>query len=77
MPACGTGVHLMSLRERRRDRRAAPSPGRSTCSCRARSRASIGGIWAGAEAGYENVITLDVGGTSADIGARAARASCG
>src|SRR5918996_6243859 len=28
----------------------------------------VGGIWAGAQAGYENVITLDVGGTSADIG---------
>jgi N-methylhydantoinase A/oxoprolinase/acetone carboxylase beta subunit len=28
----------------------------------------VGGIWAGRNAGYENVITLDVGGTSADIG---------
>jgi N-methylhydantoinase A/oxoprolinase/acetone carboxylase beta subunit len=28
----------------------------------------VGGIWAGHNAGYENVITLDVGGTSADIG---------
>ncbi|MGI9658547.1 MAG: hydantoinase/oxoprolinase family protein, partial [Gaiellaceae bacterium] len=28
----------------------------------------IGGIWAGRMAGYENVITLDMGGTSADIG---------
>src|SRR5438876_171297 len=28
----------------------------------------VGGIWAGREAGYDNVITLDVGGTSADIG---------
>jgi N-methylhydantoinase A/oxoprolinase/acetone carboxylase beta subunit len=28
----------------------------------------VGGIWAGSNAGYENVITLDVGGTSADIG---------
>src|SRR5919108_4323152 len=28
----------------------------------------VGGIWAGRHAGYENVITLDVGGTSADIG---------
>jgi N-methylhydantoinase A/oxoprolinase/acetone carboxylase beta subunit len=28
----------------------------------------VGGIWAGKQAGYENVITLDVGGTSADIG---------
>lgn len=28
----------------------------------------IGGIWAGRLAGFENVITLDVGGTSADIG---------
>ncbi len=28
----------------------------------------VGGIWAGRQAGYENVITLDVGGTSADIG---------
>jgi N-methylhydantoinase A/oxoprolinase/acetone carboxylase beta subunit len=28
----------------------------------------VGGIWAGRQAGYENVITLDAGGTSADIG---------
>src|SRR5438876_3798451 len=28
----------------------------------------VGGIWAGRNAGYVNVITLDVGGTSADIG---------
>jgi N-methylhydantoinase A/oxoprolinase/acetone carboxylase beta subunit len=28
----------------------------------------VGGIWAGKKAGYDNVITLDVGGTSADIG---------
>jgi N-methylhydantoinase A/oxoprolinase/acetone carboxylase beta subunit len=28
----------------------------------------VGGIWAGRNAGYENVMTLDVGGTSADIG---------
>jgi N-methylhydantoinase A/oxoprolinase/acetone carboxylase beta subunit len=28
----------------------------------------VGGIWAGREAGFDNVITLDVGGTSADIG---------
>jgi N-methylhydantoinase A/oxoprolinase/acetone carboxylase beta subunit len=28
----------------------------------------VGGIWVGKHAGYENVITLDVGGTSADIG---------
>jgi 5-oxoprolinase (ATP-hydrolysing) len=28
----------------------------------------IGGIWAGRMAGYENVVTLDIGGTSADIG---------
>ncbi|MCZ7664509.1 MAG: hydantoinase/oxoprolinase family protein [Thermoleophilia bacterium] len=28
----------------------------------------IGGIWAGRNAGFANVITLDVGGTSADIG---------
>jgi N-methylhydantoinase A/oxoprolinase/acetone carboxylase beta subunit len=28
----------------------------------------VGGIWAGKQAGFENVITLDVGGTSADIG---------
>jgi 5-oxoprolinase (ATP-hydrolysing) len=28
----------------------------------------IGGIWAGRMAGFENVITLDMGGTSADIG---------
>src|SRR5438132_5369337 len=28
----------------------------------------VGGIWAGKQAGYDNVIMLDVGGTSADIG---------
>ena len=28
----------------------------------------LGGIWAGASAGFRDVITLDVGGTSADIG---------
>jgi N-methylhydantoinase A/oxoprolinase/acetone carboxylase beta subunit len=28
----------------------------------------VGGIWAGKQAGYDNVITLDVGGTSSDIG---------
>lgn len=28
----------------------------------------VGGIWAGRQAGYENVMTLDAGGTSADIG---------
>ena len=28
----------------------------------------VGGIWAGRQAGHANVITLDVGGTSADIG---------
>jgi 5-oxoprolinase (ATP-hydrolysing)/N-methylhydantoinase A len=28
----------------------------------------IGGIWVGRQAGFNNVITLDVGGTSADIG---------
>ncbi len=28
----------------------------------------VGGIWAGRQAGFNNVITLDVGGTSADIG---------
>jgi N-methylhydantoinase A/oxoprolinase/acetone carboxylase beta subunit len=28
----------------------------------------VGGIWAGRGAGFDNVITLDVGGTSADIG---------
>src|SRR5207244_7163114 len=28
----------------------------------------VGGIWTGRQAGYQNVITLDVGGTSADIG---------
>ena len=28
----------------------------------------VGGIWAGKQSGYDNVITLDVGGTSADIG---------
>jgi len=28
----------------------------------------IGGIWAGQNAGFDNVFTLDIGGTSADIG---------
>jgi 5-oxoprolinase (ATP-hydrolysing) len=28
----------------------------------------IGGIWAGRTAGYDSVVTLDIGGTSADIG---------
>lgn len=28
----------------------------------------IGGIWAGQAAGFDNVVTLDIGGTSADIG---------
>lgn len=28
----------------------------------------IGGIWAGEKAGFNNVVTLDIGGTSADIG---------
>ncbi len=28
----------------------------------------VGGIWVGRQAGFESVITLDVGGTSADIG---------
>jgi 5-oxoprolinase (ATP-hydrolysing) len=31
----------------------------------------IGGIWAGRTAGYDNVVTLDIGGTSADIGVAA------
>jgi 5-oxoprolinase (ATP-hydrolysing) len=31
----------------------------------------IGGIWAGRVAGFENVVTLDCGGTSADIGVAA------
>lgn len=31
----------------------------------------IGGIWAGRIAGFENVVTLDIGGTSADIGVAA------
>src|SRR4029078_12954955 len=31
----------------------------------------IGGIWAGKMAGHENVVTLDMGGTSADIGVAA------
>ena len=31
----------------------------------------IGGIWAGKVAGFENVVTLDIGGTSADIGVAA------
>lgn len=28
----------------------------------------IGGMWAGQQSGFENVVTLDIGGTSADIG---------
>ena len=28
----------------------------------------IGGIWASSQSGYKNIVTLDVGGTSADIG---------
>lgn len=28
----------------------------------------VGGVWAGAQAGFDNVVTLDIGGTSADIG---------
>ncbi len=31
----------------------------------------IGGIWAGRAAGFDNVVTLDIGGTSADIGVAA------
>jgi len=31
----------------------------------------VGGIWAGRMAGHENVVTLDMGGTSADIGVAA------
>ena len=31
----------------------------------------IGGIWAGRMAGFEDVVTLDMGGTSADIGVAA------
>jgi 5-oxoprolinase (ATP-hydrolysing) len=31
----------------------------------------IGGIWAGRIAGFDNVVTLDIGGTSADIGVAA------
>ena len=31
----------------------------------------IGGIWAGSVAGFDNVVTLDMGGTSADIGVAA------
>ena len=47
---------------------AADDAARQPAHVRARWRASSGGIWAGKQAGYENVITLDVGGTSADIG---------
>jgi len=32
----------------------------------------IGGIWAGRMSGFEDVVTLDIGGTSADIGVAAA-----
>lgn len=28
----------------------------------------IGGLWAGKQSGFENIVTLDIGGTSADIG---------
>lgn len=28
----------------------------------------VGGMWAGEQAGFDNVVTLDIGGTSADIG---------
>ncbi|GAP56289.1 hydantoin utilization protein A, partial [Arthrobacter sp. Hiyo6] len=28
----------------------------------------IGGMWAGRQSGFDNVVTLDIGGTSADIG---------
>ena len=31
----------------------------------------LGGIWAGKLSGYEDVVTLDIGGTSADIGVAA------
>jgi 5-oxoprolinase (ATP-hydrolysing) len=31
----------------------------------------LGGIWAGKLSGYDNVVTLDIGGTSADIGVAA------
>jgi 5-oxoprolinase (ATP-hydrolysing) len=31
----------------------------------------IGGIWAGKIAGFDNIVTLDIGGTSADIGVAA------
>jgi 5-oxoprolinase (ATP-hydrolysing) len=31
----------------------------------------LGGIWAGRLSGYDNVVTLDIGGTSADIGVAA------
>ena len=31
----------------------------------------LGGIWAGKMSGYEDVVTLDIGGTSADIGVAA------
>jgi 5-oxoprolinase (ATP-hydrolysing) len=33
----------------------------------------IGGIWAGRMSGFDDVVTLDIGGTSADIGVAAAR----
>ena len=35
----------------------------------------VGGIWAGRMAGHENVVTLDMGGTSADIGVAAGGAA--
>ena len=56
------------LRERRGDRARRRSRGRSTCSCRARSPASSAASGPAGRPGFENVITLDVGGTSADIG---------
>jgi N-methylhydantoinase A/oxoprolinase/acetone carboxylase beta subunit len=62
-----TGVHLMTS-----------ASGVSTAESASRQPVSllmsgpvagvVGGIWAGRQSGHESVITLDVGGTSADIG---------
>ena len=57
------------------DGRGGARSGRSTCSCPGPVAGLIGGIWAGRMAGHENVVTLDMGGTSADIGVAAGGAA--
>ena len=63
-----TGLHLMTSASRRRHCRGGRSSGPSTCSCQDRLPESSAASGPGRQAGYDNVITLDVGGTSADIG---------